>query len=175
MDRSLEYPFLSNYSPNPQRRSSTGAMVNHEVVLPPCVYPASNPYGGFTTLVHRYGRYDRIRSSLIDDCAIALRSNSSTSSDFSPELSAIHEEDANPSNIQLARTRSLGGASVTKRDRNAAIDVISYQMNKPALREYHDQRVVLTPKKEIKLELARLGSAVEKFYKSVNLETMHNE
>ncbi|KAI8812229.1 hypothetical protein BJ742DRAFT_51312 [Cladochytrium replicatum] len=147
-------------------------MVHHDVILPPCVYPAEKPYHGFTTLVHRYGRYDRIRSSLIDDCSIDTRSSSSTSS--SPpsgsqrfELNSIQEsEDVNQT---LIRTRSVGGAMVTKRDMNRAIEAISYQLNKPSMREYQDQRVVLSPKKEIKLELARMGSAVEKFYRSVSI------
>ncbi|KAJ3121189.1 hypothetical protein HK098_003915 [Nowakowskiella sp. JEL0407] len=35
------------------------------ITLPPSIYPASKPYTFFTTLLHRYGRYDRIRSSMV--------------------------------------------------------------------------------------------------------------
>ncbi|TPX70059.1 hypothetical protein SpCBS45565_g02055 [Spizellomyces sp. 'palustris'] len=103
-------------------------MPNTDIDLPPCVYSSTKPYNGFTTLLHRFGRYERIRSV----SSLAPRT-------VEPVFLAEHSQ------------KSL--------ERNAAMEAFSIQMARP---EMEDQRVALTPKQEIKLELARLKAAVEK-------------
>ncbi|KAI8806613.1 hypothetical protein BJ742DRAFT_740508 [Cladochytrium replicatum] len=185
-----------------------------DVVLPPCVYPSSKPYASFTTLLHRFGRYDRIRSSMISDS-----SGSSPPLSHRGSIDPIVPDDSRDATLlrgppppyavsvqslqqqllavqleqQHMEQHGLGSPPAptasssptpqqqvsapatpkpvppipTKRDRNEAIEAISYQMAKPTSRQWVDQRVALTPKQEIKMELARIGSAVDKYLKSI--------
>ncbi|KND02212.1 uncharacterized protein SPPG_02697 [Spizellomyces punctatus DAOM BR117] len=103
-------------------------MPNTDIDLPPCIYSSTKPYNGFTTLLHRFGRYERIRS-----------------------MSSLAPRTVEPVSFAEPSQKSL--------ERNAAMEAFSMQMARP---EMEDQRVALTPKQEIKLELARLKAAVEK-------------
>ncbi|KAJ3294373.1 hypothetical protein HK104_003619 [Borealophlyctis nickersoniae] len=173
------------------------ATVVPDFSLPPCIYPSSKPYSGFTTLLHRFGRYERIRNTFIKEqqaAAIAALVASAPASgeeggdggEGAKADAPKEEDDQGPQrgiNVvpqqqqRMSQSSDMGGdgdsigagAEVghskdapSTLDRNNAIDVVSAHLCRAALGEMTDQKVMLTPKQEIKLELARLGAAVEK-------------
>lgn len=93
--------------------------------IPPTVYSSQRPYGGFSTILHRFARYEKLIS-----------------------------EDIMSSTGEL----QLHSLDLTN-------DPITQALQRPGLEALENQRVLLTPRQETKLELARLGAAVEKLSK----------
>ncbi|KAI8904961.1 hypothetical protein DFJ77DRAFT_443870 [Powellomyces hirtus] len=133
----------------------------HDFILPACYYPAAKPYSSFTTLLHRFGRYERERMrSLIDlhNSIAAAEAGSPTSANFS-----FLDKDGRP-----PPGKDPAGMSTPSLQRNRSMDALGKQLMQAAAGELNDQRVALTPKQEIKMELARIKAAVEKLSKESN-------
>ncbi|KAJ1549562.1 hypothetical protein HK096_011376 [Nowakowskiella sp. JEL0078] len=113
--------------------------------LPPCKYPAHRPYKFFTTLLHRYGTYERIRTSISIDpynrASFCLPYSLTKSENKFDSLSQTCV-----SEIQLAKAFSEAFPGPNYSDPSTPIK------DSKELEKYH----------EIELELERLTEAIEK-------------
>lgn len=115
---------------------------------PPFMYTTDRPYTGFTTLIHRFTRHYDTRHQTPSPSSTSFCSSSQRRSCLT--IDDLHDlEPAEP------HYPSHGY------HRDTAIDSIRQNLSYNKSLE-NDQRVALSPRQEMDLELARLGSAIER-------------
>ncbi|KAJ3001969.1 hypothetical protein HKX48_002587 [Thoreauomyces humboldtii] len=143
-------------------------MIDHDFILPPCYYPSTKPYSSFTTLLHRFGRYEteRLKSALaFEDHVLQhhhqhqlqqaghLPNNAPHPHSGTHRDSMASDVDGDPPPLKRNPDSSL---------RSPTIDTLGRQLMHAASGELNDQRVSLTPRQEVRMELARIKAAIDK-------------
>ncbi|TPX38707.1 hypothetical protein SeMB42_g06585 [Synchytrium endobioticum] len=120
--------------------------------LPPCIYPSARPYTGFTTLLHRFSQYERSRAATL----ILLQHQQQQQQQQAATTMFVN------SNIDPSSSASVAGAFATN---TSSIYIELGELGKTT-KSLNDQRVTLTDRQVIKLEVARMGAAVDRLNKA---------
>ncbi|KAJ3163561.1 hypothetical protein HDU86_000142 [Geranomyces michiganensis] len=141
-------------------------MPGHDFHLPPCSYPSAKPYSSFTTLLHRFGRYERERMKALIEAAAHANAT------VGPSGRCVTDKDdyetIGGGRVKRMASGGLAGA------RDMSMDTLGKQIMNAAAGEMSNQRVALTPKQELKMELAKIKTAVDQLARDNALAAKRN-
>ncbi|KAI8590302.1 hypothetical protein BDZ88DRAFT_112356 [Geranomyces variabilis] len=119
-------------------------------ILPPYAYPHTKPYAAFTTLLHRFDRYERQRMKLATD-AVAL---------YSHEEQQPQQLGRNYTTIE-PHPRACKQASKSSTSSKLTLDTLGIRLMNAAAAELTDQRVSLSKTQQVKMDLASIKAGVD--------------
>ncbi|KAI8586076.1 hypothetical protein BDZ88DRAFT_430390 [Geranomyces variabilis] len=137
-------------------------MPGHDFHLPPCSYPTAKPYSSFTTLLHRFGRYERERMKALLEAAAHANATVGPSGRCVDDKDDCESLVGGGGRVRRMASGGLAGA------REMSMDSLGKQIMNAAAAEMNNQRVALTPKQELKMELAKIKTAVDQLSRDNN-------
>ncbi|KAJ3153256.1 hypothetical protein HDU89_000885 [Geranomyces variabilis] len=120
-------------------------------ILPPHAYPYTKPYAAFTTLLHRFDRYERQRMKLATD-AVAF---------YSHEEQQQQQPHARNHTTARPQPRAHKQGSKSSTSSKLTLDTLGSRIMNAAAAELTDQRVSLSETQQVKMDLASIKAGVD--------------
>ncbi|KAJ3139974.1 hypothetical protein HDU90_008877 [Geranomyces variabilis] len=137
-------------------------MPGHDFQLPVCQHPTNKPFQGFTTLLHRFDRYERERFNAAAAHFPTLDAASTPHNTSQPDSTI-------PKREMKIKKRALSNSE--SRRRRWTLDTLGRKLMRAANTEFTNQQVVLTERQQVNLALAKIKTDVDSLSREYPADT----
>ncbi|KAJ3152820.1 hypothetical protein HDU89_001023 [Geranomyces variabilis] len=137
-------------------------MPGHDFQLPVCQHPTNKPFHGFTTLLHRFDRYERERFNAAAAHFPTLDAASPAHNISQPDSTIPKRE------MEIKKRAQPNGESLRRR---LTLDTLGRKLMRAAATELTNQQVVLTERQQVNLALAKIKTDVDSLSREYPADT----
>ncbi|KAJ3185438.1 hypothetical protein HDU87_000059 [Geranomyces variabilis] len=149
-----------------------------DFVLPPHAYPATKPYAAFTTLLHRFDRYERqhmklATTNLLPDAVAALYVHKHLLPQPPQKQHSARLPPLQRAHSQTSKSATTKTTTLTTLSSNLTIDTLGKRIMRAAAAELVDQRVALSKTQQVRMDLASIKAGVDSLLETFPLPQSH--